>query len=67
MQVKRIQNLVETIDSLRGLRMQPEPPASEPNVVVTTNWETFDNGLGSLSAPPPASAPHTNTDWETFD
>ncbi|KAG0578548.1 hypothetical protein KC19_4G032000 [Ceratodon purpureus] len=66
-EVKRIQNLVETIDGLRGLRMEPEPPSSEPNVVVTTNWETFDNGLGSLSAPPPAAAPHNTTDWETFD
>jgi hypothetical protein len=36
-------------------------------VVVTTNWETFDNGFGSLSAPPPAPAPHHTTDWETFD
>lgn len=67
LQVKRIQNLVEKIDSLRGLRMEPDPPATDPTVVVTTNWETFDNGLGSLSAPPPASDSHQNTDWETFD
>lgn len=66
-EVKRIQNLVEKIDSLRGLRMEPAPPATDPTVVVTTNWETFDNGLGSLSAPPPASDSHQNTDWETFD
>jgi hypothetical protein len=57
-EVKRIQNLVEIIDGLRGLRMEPNPPATNPNVMATISSETIDHGVGSLNAPPPASAPH---------
>lgn len=64
LQVKRVQNLVESIDAMRGLRMQPHQ--AEPHPLMSTNWETFDNGIGSLSAPP-ASSPSMTTDWETFD
>ncbi|CAN0879684.1 BAG family molecular chaperone regulator 4 [Linum grandiflorum] len=35
---------------------------------VTTDWETFDSGVGSLTPPPPATSSTVVTeDWERFD
>lgn len=37
-------------------------------VSVTTKWETFDSGVGSLSAPNPMpSSTEVTQDWEKFD
>lgn len=37
-------------------------------VSVTTKWETFDSGVGSLSAPTPMpSSTEATKDWEKFD
>lgn len=37
-------------------------------VSVTTKWETFDSGVGSLSAPTPLpSSTEVTQDWEKFD
>jgi hypothetical protein len=63
-QVKRVQGLVEAVDRLRAALMQPPP--KENQVVVTTQWETFDGGMGSLTVPPPSSA-SVNANWETFE
>jgi acyl-CoA synthetase (NDP forming) len=63
-QVKRVQGLVEAVDRLRAALMQPPP--KENQVVVTTQWETFDGGMGSLAVPPPSSA-SVNANWETFE
>ncbi|CAM6086717.1 unnamed protein product [Calypogeia fissa] len=63
-EVKRVQSLVEAVDGLKLRNSKPQVPGS--SVVVTTQWETFDNGMGSLTAPPPSTIP-TFTDWERFD
>jgi len=66
-QVKRVQGLVDTIDRLRG--ENTNPPSVENEVIVTTQWETFDSdvgsNVGSLDAPP-SSSNSVNKDWETF-
>lgn len=63
-QVKRVQSLVEAVDGLKVRNAKLHVPGS--SVVVTTQWETFDTGMGSLTAPPPSTIP-TFTDWERFD
>jgi hypothetical protein len=66
-EVKRVQGLVDTIDRLRGANTSP--PSVENEVIVTTQWETFDSdvgsNVGSLDAPP-SSSNSVNKDWETF-
>ncbi|KAH9536741.1 hypothetical protein CY35_16G015500 [Sphagnum magellanicum] len=46
-EVKRVQGLVDTIDRLRG--ENTNPPSVENEVIVTTQWETFDSDVGSNS------------------
>lgn len=37
-------------------------------VSVTTKWETFDSGVGSLTAPTPVpSSTEVTEDWQKFD
>ncbi|CAM6012927.1 unnamed protein product [Sphagnum balticum] len=62
-EVKRVQGLVEAVDRLRAALMKPPP--KENQVVVTTQWETFDGGMGSLAVPPTSSAT-VNANWEMF-
>ena len=67
-QVRRVQNLVDTLDSLK-LR-NSNPFSIRGNAVPeTTNWGTLDSGMGSMNAPPPASSSSTNVtqDSEQFD
>eukprot|EP00249_Psilotum_nudum_P030631 c43433_g1_i1 orf=652-1437(+) len=63
-QVRRVQKYVETID---GLKARIATRNSISSTVVTTNWETFDSGMGSLSAPPPSTSSTIMTNWERFD
>lgn len=63
-QVQRVQSFVEAVDGMKLRNSKAQAPSS--SVVVTTQWETFDSGMGSLTAPPPSSIP-TITDWERFD
>ncbi|GMN40390.1 hypothetical protein TIFTF001_009616 [Ficus carica] len=66
-EVHRVQNLVNTLDALKARNSNPFHNTSNA-VSVTTQWETFDSGVGSLSAPPPMqSSSHINQDWERFD
>ena len=66
-QVRRVQSLVETLDKLKARNANPFSDHNKA-VSVTTQWETFENGMGSLSAPPPrVSSTQDNTDWEQFD
>ncbi|PUZ54133.1 hypothetical protein GQ55_5G105600 [Panicum hallii var. hallii] len=66
-EVRRIQSLVETLDKLKARNANPFTDHNKA-VSVTTQWETFENGMGSLSAPPPrVSSTQVNTDWEQFD
>lgn len=65
-QVRRVQNFVETLDNLKGRNSNPNSNSSNA-VSVTTKWETFDSGVGSLSAPPSSSSTNITQDWEQFD
>ncbi|KQK10422.1 BAG family molecular chaperone regulator 4 [Brachypodium distachyon] len=66
-EVRRVQNLVETLDKLKARNANPFSDSNK-SVSVTTQWETFDNGMGSLNAPPPRfSSTQNDTDWEQFD
>uniref|UniRef100_A0A1D1YKB7 BAG family molecular chaperone regulator 4 n=1 Tax=Anthurium amnicola TaxID=1678845 RepID=A0A1D1YKB7_9ARAE len=67
-EVRRVQNLVDTLDTLKARNANPFN-SSGKSASVTTQWETFDTGVGSLTAPPPRAAANTKTtqDWERFD
>lgn len=66
-EVRRVQNLVDKLDNLKARNSNPFCGSSDA-VSVTTKWETFDSGVGSLSAPPPmASSTKITQDWEQFD
>ncbi|XP_057435272.1 BAG family molecular chaperone regulator 4-like [Lotus japonicus] len=49
-EVRRVQNLVDTLDSLKARNSNPFSNIGKA-VSVTTQWETFDSGMGSLNAP----------------
>ncbi|XP_034693676.1 BAG family molecular chaperone regulator 4-like [Vitis riparia] len=66
-EVRRVQSLVEMLDTLKARNSNPFSTKSNA-VSVTTKWETFESGLGSLTAPPPMpSSTAVNQDWETFE
>lgn len=66
-EVRRVQGLVDQLDSLKARNVNPFSSRSNA-VSVTTNWETFESGVGSLNAPPPVSSSTAVTsDWEQFD
>ncbi|KAF9596526.1 hypothetical protein IFM89_012257 [Coptis chinensis] len=65
-EVRRVQSLVETLDTLKARNSNPFSDSSNA-VSVTTKWEKFDSGVGSLSAPPPVSSSEATQDWESFD
>ncbi|KAK1271992.1 BAG family molecular chaperone regulator 4 [Acorus gramineus] len=65
-QVCRIQSLVETVDNLKARNSNPFSDSSKA-VSVSTQWETFDSGVGSLSAPPPMPSTNETQHWEHFD
>ncbi|KAJ7950018.1 BAG family molecular chaperone regulator 4 [Quillaja saponaria] len=66
-EVRRVQNLVDALDSLKARNSNPISN-NDNTVSVTTKWESFDSGMGSLRAPAPVS-PSTKVkqDWEQFD
>ncbi|XP_049344236.1 BAG family molecular chaperone regulator 4-like [Solanum verrucosum] len=51
-EVRRVQNLVEAMDALKARNSNPFINNSNA-VSVTTQWETFESGVGSLNAPLP--------------
>lgn len=66
-QVCRVQGLVDQLDSLKARNVNPFSDRSNA-VSITTNWETFKSGVGSLNAPPPvSSSTEVTCDWEQFD
>ncbi|KAH7514667.1 hypothetical protein FEM48_Zijuj11G0114100 [Ziziphus jujuba var. spinosa] len=66
-EVRRVQNFVEALDTLKARNSNPFNNNSNA-VSVTTKWETFDSGVGSLNAPPPiSSSTKVTQDWEQFD
>ncbi|XAR55799.1 hypothetical protein NMG60_11036003 [Bertholletia excelsa] len=67
LEVHRVQCLVDKVDSLKARNGNPFNDRTKM-VSVTTNWETFDSGMGSLAAPPPLqSSTKVTQDWEQFD
>ncbi|XP_027335819.1 BAG family molecular chaperone regulator 4-like [Abrus precatorius] len=66
-EVRRVQNLVDTLDSLKARNSNPFSNSSN-SVTVTTQWETFDSGMESSDAPSSTSSSTKIThDWERFD
>ncbi|GKV06085.1 hypothetical protein SLEP1_g18016 [Rubroshorea leprosula] len=66
-EVCRVQNFHEALDNLKARNSNPFNNSSK-TVSVTTEWETFDSGVGSLTPPPPTSSSTKVTqDWEQFD
>ena len=66
-QVRRVQNFHETLDKLKLRNSNPFSNRSK-TLPMTTKWETFDSGMGSLTAPPPMSSSIRETlDLEHFD
>ncbi len=55
---------MEAMDRLKTALVQPSP--KENQVVMITQWETFDGGMGCLTIPPPSFA-SVNANWETFE
>ncbi|TXG58858.1 hypothetical protein EZV62_016687 [Acer yangbiense] len=66
-EVRRVQKFHEALDNLKARNSNPFSDSSN-SVTVTTQWETFDSGMGSLN-PPPSMPSSTNIkqDWEPFD
>ncbi|XP_024019000.1 BAG family molecular chaperone regulator 4 [Morus notabilis] len=66
-EVRRVQHLVDTLDALKARNSNPFHNTSKA-VSVTTRWDSFDSGVGSLTAPPPMqSSTNILKDWERFD
>ncbi|KAK2643464.1 hypothetical protein Ddye_025227 [Dipteronia dyeriana] len=72
-EVRRVQSLVDTLDSLKARNSNPLSNSKTNNssnaVSVRTKWETFEGGVGSLNAPttPIQSCTKITHDWELFD
>ncbi|KAK7339926.1 hypothetical protein VNO77_20613 [Canavalia gladiata] len=66
-EVRRVQNLVDTLDSLKARNSNPFSNIGKA-VSVTTQWKIFDSGMGSLNAPTKtSSSTNVTQDWERFD
>ncbi|XP_072954577.1 BAG family molecular chaperone regulator 4 isoform X2 [Typha angustifolia] len=66
-EVRRVQSFLETIDTLKARKGNPFSGSSSA-VSVTTQWETFESGLGSLNAPRPmSSSKEATNNWELFN
>ncbi|XP_012089804.1 BAG family molecular chaperone regulator 4 isoform X2 [Jatropha curcas] len=65
-EVRRVQNYHEVLDNLKTNNSKPFSNSSNA-VSVTTEWETFDSGVGSLNPPPVSSSTRITQDWERFD
>ncbi|XP_031271861.1 BAG family molecular chaperone regulator 4-like [Pistacia vera] len=66
-EVRRVQSFVDTVDSLKARNSNPFSNSGNA-VSVTTKWETFESGVGCLSAPAPLQPSTKITqDWESFD
>ncbi|XP_065854174.1 BAG family molecular chaperone regulator 4 [Euphorbia lathyris] len=64
-EVRRVQNYHELLDNLKTSNSRPSSNSNN-SVSVTTEWESFDSGVGSLD-PPVSSSTRITQDWERFD
>ncbi|XP_028760973.1 BAG family molecular chaperone regulator 4 [Neltuma alba] len=66
-EVRRVQNFVDTLDSLKERNSKPFSKNGSA-VSVTTKWEKFGSGMGSLNAPSPmSSSGQASQDFERLD
>ncbi|RDY11097.1 BAG family molecular chaperone regulator 4, partial [Mucuna pruriens] len=67
-EVRRVQNFVDTLDSLKARNSNPFTNTGK-TVSVATQWETYDSGMGSLNAPTStmSSSRNVTQDWERHD
>ncbi|XP_021769671.1 BAG family molecular chaperone regulator 4-like [Chenopodium quinoa] len=65
-EVRRVQGFVDTLDAMKARNSHPHDNCSN-TVAVTTNWETFDSGVGSLTPPSVSSSSKVTEDWERFE
>ncbi|KAF4365724.1 BAG family molecular chaperone regulator 4 isoform X2 [Cannabis sativa] len=69
-EVRRVQSFVDTLDNLKARNSNFSGNNTKNAAVsVSTKWETFESGLGSLSAPSPPmqSSTKVTQHWEIFD
>ncbi|XP_010503878.1 PREDICTED: BAG family molecular chaperone regulator 4 isoform X1 [Camelina sativa] len=63
-EVRRVQILQESVDKLKARCSNPFVDQSKA-AAVSTEWESYGNGVGSLNPPPPASpSANVTQDWE---
>jgi hypothetical protein len=66
-QVRRVQNAVDALDSLKTRNSKPFSNTGNA-ASVTNQWETFGSGMGSLNAPTSSpSSTNVTQDWERYD
>lgn len=67
-QVRHVQSFVDALDNLKARNANPFANGSSA-MSVTTKWEKFDSGVGSLTAPNPRqkTSSKITKDWELFD
>ncbi|XP_071737946.1 BAG family molecular chaperone regulator 4 [Rutidosis leptorrhynchoides] len=68
-EVRRVQGYVDILDNLKMLaRASHMNERVVPAVSVTTKWQTFDSGVGSLNAPNDIRmSTKITSDWEQFE
>lgn len=69
-EVRRVQGFVDTLDNLKLIIRTKNHFDKRvlPAVTVTTKWETFDSGIGSLNAPNNVQTSTKITEeWEQFE
>lgn len=66
LQVRRVQKLQEAVDRLKARCSNPFVDQSKA-AAVSTEWESFGNGVGSLNPPPASPSANVTQDWEKFD
>ncbi|KAK9126717.1 hypothetical protein Scep_015563 [Stephania cephalantha] len=67
-EVCRVQNLVDTLDNLKARNSNSFGGNSNHSASLTTKWEAFESGVGSLSAPAPRMlTTRITNDWQLFD
>lgn len=67
-EVRRVQGLVDMVDSLKARNSNPYSQSGNP-ATGTTNWETFDTGIEGSNDDPSTTSSSTKVsqDWERFD
>ncbi|OIW19148.1 hypothetical protein TanjilG_10327 [Lupinus angustifolius] len=66
-EVRRVQNFVDTLDSLKAKNSNTLSKSGK-TISVSTQWDTFNNGMRSLNAPTTtSSSTNVTNDWEQVD